>query len=126
MQAFQLALLDALQVTLAGIEVHGEEDGPSTLARQGVEPGAFGLGALDGGQPRLAEELDRALHVLSTFDEGPDLVLYYKYLLVLNGDEEYRLHFNEGDRLSPSQQAYVEEQYRLFQSWWAQWPGARD
>jgi len=75
---------------------------------------------------RLAEELDRALHVLSTFDEGPDLVLYYKYLLVLNGDEEYRLHFNEGDRLSPSQQAYVEEQYRLFQSWWAQWPGARD
>ena len=75
---------------------------------------------------RLAEELDRALHVLSTFDEGPDLVLYYKHLLVLNGDEEYRLHFNEGDRLSPSQQAYVEEQYRLFQSWWAQWPGARD
>jgi len=75
---------------------------------------------------RLAEELDRALHVLSTFDEGPDLVLYYKYLLVLNGDEEYRLHFNEGDRLSPSQQAYVEDQYQLFQSWWAQWPGARD
>src|SRR5689334_4000123 len=34
---------------------------------------------------RLAEELDNALRVLSTFDEGPDLVLYYKQLMVLAG-----------------------------------------
>ena len=29
---------------------------------------------------RLAQELDSALAVLSKYDEGPDLVLYYKYL----------------------------------------------
>ena len=38
---------------------------------------------------RLAQELDNALRVLSTFDEGPDLVLHYKYLLVLEGNPEY-------------------------------------
>lgn len=73
---------------------------------------------------RLAQELESALMVLSTFDEGPDLVLFYKYLLVLNGEEAYRLHFNETDALSPSQQAFVEQQYHLFQSWWRDWEGA--
>jgi 4-hydroxy-tetrahydrodipicolinate synthase len=57
-----------------------------------------------------AQELEQALLVLSTFDEGPDLVLFYKYLLVLNGEEQYRLHFNPSDSLSASQQAFVEEQ----------------
>ncbi|MFT5288878.1 MAG: dihydrodipicolinate synthase/N-acetylneuraminate lyase [Planctomycetota bacterium] len=74
---------------------------------------------------RLALELEKALAVLSSFDEGPDLVLFYKYLLVLNGEEQYRLHFNENDALSPSQAAYAEDQYRLFKAWWAQWPGAQ-
>lgn len=46
---------------------------------------------------RLAQELSSALEVLSSFDEGTDLVLYYKYLMVLNGDKEYTLHFNETD-----------------------------
>jgi 4-hydroxy-tetrahydrodipicolinate synthase len=32
-----------------------------------------------------AYELEDALKTLSTFDEGPDLVLYYKYLLFLKG-----------------------------------------
>ena len=73
---------------------------------------------------RLAMELEQALGVLSTFDEGPDLVLFYKYLLVLNGEEQYRLHFNESDALSPSQQTFVEDQYRLFKAWWAHWSGA--
>ena len=72
---------------------------------------------------RLAQELEQALAVLSTFDEGPDLVLFYKHLLVLDGDEQYRLHFNESDALSPSQKSYVEEQYRIFRAWWAEWPG---
>ncbi|MEO2146490.1 MAG: dihydrodipicolinate synthase family protein, partial [bacterium] len=72
---------------------------------------------------RLALELEQALAVLSTFDEGPDLVLFYKHLLVLDGDEQYRLHFNESDALSPSQRNYVEEQYRIFRAWWAEWPG---
>ena len=75
---------------------------------------------------RLAGELEQALLVLSTFDEGPDLVLFYKHLLVLEGDSEYALHFNAADSLSPSQRAFVEQQHSLFRSWWAQWPGAQD
>lgn len=72
---------------------------------------------------RLAQELEEALIVLSTFDEGPDLVLYYKYLLTLVGDEDYQHHFNESDRLSDSQRNFVESQLKTFQSWWASWPG---
>ena len=68
-----------------------------------------------------ARELEEALTVLSTFDEGPDLVLFYKHLMVLNGDAEYTLHFNESDRLSPSQRAFAESQYRLFRDWYAAW-----
>ena len=72
---------------------------------------------------RLARELEEALTVLSTFDEGPDLVLYYKYLLVLSGDPDYELHFYETDQLSPSQKHFVEAQYKLFMDWWDNWPG---
>ena len=72
---------------------------------------------------RYAKELDEALLVLSTYDEGPDLVLFYKYLLVLNGDTEYTLHFNETDELSASQRHFVEQQYAQFKAWWAQWNG---
>jgi 4-hydroxy-tetrahydrodipicolinate synthase len=72
---------------------------------------------------RLAEELDEALMVLSTYDEGPDLVLYYKYLLVLLGESDYERHFNETDRLSPSQQQSAAAQLKLFQDWWQSWPG---
>lgn len=72
---------------------------------------------------RLAKELDDALIVLSTFDEGPDLVLYYKYLLTLLGDSNYEHHLNETDQLSPSQQQFVESQLKLFQNWWDNWPG---
>jgi 4-hydroxy-tetrahydrodipicolinate synthase len=72
---------------------------------------------------RLAQELDEALGVLSHYDEGPDLVLYYKYLLVLLGDTDYELHFNETDCLSPSQRRFAENQLRLFMSWWDQWSG---
>lgn len=70
-----------------------------------------------------AKELEQALFVLSTFDEGPDLVLYYKYLLVLLGDTDYELHFNEIDRLSESQRHYAEAQLKLFQKWWDNWSG---
>nr|WP_300315928.1 dihydrodipicolinate synthase family protein [Halomonas sp.] len=70
---------------------------------------------------RLAQELEEALGVLSSFDEGADLVLYYKHLMVLNGDQEYALHFNESDQLSEAQRRYVETQYDLFRSWYAQW-----
>ena len=72
---------------------------------------------------RLAEELDEALMVLSTYDEGPDLVLYYKYLLVLLGESDYERHFNETDQLSPSQQQSAAAELKLFQDWWQSWPG---
>ncbi len=72
---------------------------------------------------RFAKELDEALIVLSTYDEGPDLVLFYKYLLVLNGDAEYTLHFNESDELSASQRHFVEQQYSQFKTWWSNWDG---
>nr|CAD6613120.1 dihydrodipicolinate synthase family protein [Rhizobium sp. Khangiran2] len=74
-----------------------------------------------------ALELESALAVLSSFDEGPDLVLFFKYMMVLKGDREYTLHFNETDELSESQRGYVEAQLKLFDTWYAEWsklPGA--
>ena len=68
-----------------------------------------------------ARELDEAMQVLSSFDAGPDLVLVYKHLLVLQGDDAFRLHFNESDALSDAQRRYVEAQYHLFRSWYAGW-----
>ena len=73
----------------------------------------------------FARELEQALQVLSTFDEGPDLVLYYKHLLVLLGDSDYEHHFNETDKLSESQRKYVEAQLKVFQNWWANWEGKK-
>jgi 4-hydroxy-tetrahydrodipicolinate synthase len=73
---------------------------------------------------RFAEELDRSLSVLSRFDEGPDLVLYYKHLMVMEGNAAFELHFNESDALSPSQKTFATNQLELFKAWWAAWPGA--
>ena len=73
----------------------------------------------------FARELEQALQVLSTFDEGPDLVLYYKHLLVLLGDSDYEHHFNETDKLSESQSKYVEAQLKVFQNWWVDWEGRK-
>jgi dihydrodipicolinate synthase/N-acetylneuraminate lyase len=74
-----------------------------------------------------AFELEQALAILSSFDEGPDLVLYFKHMMVLKGDKEYALHFNETDQLSESQRGFVERQFQLFNDWYAEWsklPGA--
>ena len=73
---------------------------------------------------RLATELDEALAVLSSYDEGPDLVLYYKHLMVLDGNPEYEYQVNRDDQLSSPQKAQLESQWRQFRSWWAGWPGA--
>ncbi|MGA1013738.1 MAG: dihydrodipicolinate synthase family protein [Limisphaerales bacterium] len=73
---------------------------------------------------RYAHELEEALRVLSSFDEGPDLVLYYKYLMLLEGHQSYADHFNPTDRLSPSQQAHARSQWELFRAWWSSWDGA--
>ncbi len=74
-----------------------------------------------------ARELEEALGVLSSFDEGPDLVLYFKHMMVLKGNKEFALNFIETDVLSDSQRGYVEAQLTLFDSWYADWsklPGA--
>ncbi|WP_316858547.1 dihydrodipicolinate synthase family protein [uncultured Cohaesibacter sp.] len=70
---------------------------------------------------KLALELEQALSVLSTFDEGPDLVLHFKHMMVLRGKKEYALNFNETDVLSESQKGYVEKQLALFDAWYASW-----
>jgi dihydrodipicolinate synthase/N-acetylneuraminate lyase len=70
---------------------------------------------------RRALELEQALGVLSSFDEGVDLVLFYKHLMVLEGNPEYALHLNAGDTLSPSQKHYAENQLGLFKDWYRAW-----
>ena len=80
----------------------------------------------DAGARRLAKELDEAMHVLATFDEGPDLVLFYKHLMVLEGNPEYEHQLVSSDRLSGSQKAHLEKSWEQFRAWWESWPGAPD
>ena len=70
---------------------------------------------------RRALELERALDVLSGFDEGVDLVLYYKHLMVLAGYPEFGLQLNPSDALSDSQRRHAEAQWTRFKRWYAQW-----
>jgi dihydrodipicolinate synthase/N-acetylneuraminate lyase len=70
---------------------------------------------------RRALELEEALATLSSFDEGADLVLHFKYLMTLRGDAEYALHFNEDDALSAPQAQYAKAQLELFDAWYAAW-----
>ncbi len=70
---------------------------------------------------KLAQELDDAMKVLSTYDEGPDLVLYYKYLMVLEGNPEYEHQLNATDALSPTQRSFIQQQWQQFRSWYASW-----
>lgn len=86
---------------------------------------AAATGDVDARQRAL--ELEQALAVLSSFDEGADLVLYFKHMMVMKGDKEYTLHFNETDALTDSQRGYCEAQFKLFNSWYGEWsklPGA--
>lgn len=83
------------------------------------------LGAGGDEQARaFASELDNSLAVLSSYDEGPDLVLYYKYLLTLLGESDFELNFNEDDSLDDSQKQDAESELKRFQSWWDSWPGS--
>lgn len=68
-----------------------------------------------------ARELAEAFAVLAKFDEGVDLVLYFKHLMVLKGEAEYQLNLNETDALSPSQARFCEAQFHQFNRWFAQW-----
>lgn len=72
---------------------------------------------------RFALELNEAMSVLCTFDEGTDLVLYYKRLMVLEGNENYQYQIYSDDKLSTSQQAHLDSQHALFKNWWNSWEG---
>ena len=74
---------------------------------------------------RRARELDEAMSVLSSFDEGVDLVLYYKELMVLEGFEAYQYQLNSSDQLSSSQKEFLHQQWKIFKDWWSQWSGAK-
>lgn len=71
----------------------------------------------------LATELDDALSVLARFDEGPDLVLYFRRLMVLEGQAAYARPLCPADALSASQTAFVEAAWQRFRRWWDDWPG---
>jgi dihydrodipicolinate synthase/N-acetylneuraminate lyase len=73
---------------------------------------------------RLAKELDDNLYELAKVDAGPDLVLYFKHMMVLRGNPEFALQFTPSDRLSPSQQGWIEAQLQLFDGWYAGWSKA--
>lgn len=73
-----------------------------------------------------AMQLEQALSVLSSFDEGTDLVLYYKHLMVLQGHAEYELHLNAGDTLAASQKTYAANQLKLFKDWYDNWSQEAD
>ncbi len=72
---------------------------------------------------RNAAELSEALNVLSTYDEGPDLVLYYRELMVLEGHAEFANEIHESDKLSASQRGFLHAQWKQFRSWWNSWEG---
>ncbi len=75
---------------------------------------------------RLALELESAFAPLSVFDEGVDLVLYFKRLMTLVGHDEYAHHLNDFDALSRSQESMAKRRFMTFRAWYASWPGARD
>lgn len=72
---------------------------------------------------RLAAELSDAMATLAAYDEGPDLVLYYKRLMTLAGHDGYEHSVQPSDSLSPTQRAWVDAQWHQFQAWWNGWPG---
>ncbi|MEM9826682.1 MAG: dihydrodipicolinate synthase family protein [Planctomycetota bacterium] len=72
---------------------------------------------------RKARELDDALKVLSTYDEGPDLVLYYRQLMVRSGQPAYARPMDDDDVLSEAQKQFADDQFDLFCVWYKNWCG---
>ena len=94
-----------------------------TALRLGVNALFYLPGDVGGSETYLRE----TLRALARRPDRPDLVLFFKYMMVLKGDKEYTLHFNADDQLSDSQRGYVETQLKLFDTWYAEWsklPGA--
>jgi dihydrodipicolinate synthase/N-acetylneuraminate lyase len=95
----------------------------NALPKEALLLAALSLKAAQGDAEARARalELEEALDVLASFDVGTDLVLYYKHLLVLKGEEEYRLHFNDTDELTDAQRNYCEQHLALVNAWFADW-----
>lgn len=72
---------------------------------------------------RLAAELDAALAPLARLDTGPDLVLYFKHLMVRRGDPAYAHPLLADDVLTPAQANHATAQLGRFERWWAGWEG---
>jgi 1-pyrroline-4-hydroxy-2-carboxylate deaminase len=70
---------------------------------------------------RRALELEGALRELSRFDEGADLVLYFKFLMTLRGAKGYALSLLPSDELSESQKRFARMHLSLFDAWYADW-----
>ena len=76
-------------------------------------------------QPRVDWLPNSTMHspVLATFDEGPDLVLYYKHLMSWKVVPNTSISSTPTDQLAPSQKAFLEAQWKLFRDWWDSWDG---
>ena len=72
---------------------------------------------------RFALELETALEPLTRLDAGPDLVLYFKHMAVLRGDDAYAHSRLQGDTLSPAQATHAADGLRRFERWWSNWDG---
>ncbi len=72
---------------------------------------------------RFALELEAALLPLARLDAGPDLVLYFKHLAVLRGDDAYAHSRLPDDKLSPAQAGHAAAGLRRFERWWGNWDG---
>ena len=72
---------------------------------------------------RLAEELDRRLLPLADYDADPRLVLYYKHLLTLCGEQKYQEQRPVGATLSEGEKLEAQAQLERFKRWSANWSG---
>jgi 4-hydroxy-tetrahydrodipicolinate synthase len=68
--------------------------------------------------------LDRLLMPLAEYDVGPDLALYYKYLMTLTGHEGYSVPLWHSDSLSDQQMADASQKLKTFQAGWEAWQQA--
>ena len=70
-----------------------------------------------------ARQLEDALRVLAKFDEGENLVLYYKYLMGLAGHKGYEYAADPTDKLKESHMGYAQRAYETFLAFWENWSG---
>ena len=77
----------------------------------------------DAAAGRWAAELAAAMHPLCRFDAGADLVLFFRHLAVLRGDDHYARPLLASDTLTASQAGYAAAQLRRFEAWWEAWDG---